>query len=229
MTDHTTQPLTEAELAAAREFVDGDLPTAPGSYQTAVELLEDMVAEVDRLRAENTALAGKVAAVHDVITPKNPDWVPLTERYPEYFTPDTPEEAARKKGWKQGVDLQTQRIRAAIDADAREQWMSTAPPPAVAEDLPTVDELHMESAEAAVDAWNATHPVGTIVRYWKGLREGEGRLGRTRSEATLLGGHTPVVWVDTTSGAIGLTHVEPVAEEPAAALGGDQDGGEGRG
>lgn len=82
----------------------------------------------------------------------------------------------------------------------------------IPEEIPTADELLTESAEQASDAWNAAHPVGTAVRYWKGLQEGEGRLGYTRSEAILLGGHTPVVWIDSTTGAIGLTHVEPVPE-----------------
>lgn len=52
MTDQTTPaPLTDDILAAARNLVDGDLPEGPGALQAAVEIAEDLLAEVDRLRA----------------------------------------------------------------------------------------------------------------------------------------------------------------------------------
>ncbi|MDH2424798.1 hypothetical protein [Sphaerisporangium sp. TRM90804] len=72
---------------------------------------------------------------------------------------------------------------------------------------------------STVDAWNATVPEGTPVRYWPGRREGDGRSGRTRSAARLLGGHTPVVWVTGHSSCIALTHVEPTTPEQT----GDRD------
>jgi len=132
-------PMADAELALIRTADAMDRVTEAGRRSPAVQDRGRLLAEVDRLRAElaetrrvadhnnaafvkalnesaaeNTALAAKLAAVFDVITPKNPDWKPLSERHPEFFKPDTPEEAARKKGWKQGVDLLTQQIRAAL-------------------------------------------------------------------------------------------------------------------
>lgn len=131
MTTEPTQPLTEdgplseETIAQARELVQtADLP--PGSLNTAVSLLEDMVDEVGRLRAENTAQAEQIAAVLDVITPKNPDWKPLTERHPEYFPPETPEETARKKGWRQGEELLTSRIRHALGVGDSEKGETDA-------------------------------------------------------------------------------------------------------
>lgn len=62
-----------------------------------------------------------------------------------------------------------------------------------------------------VDSWNDANPVGTPVRYWAGLREGDGVESATRSKASLLGGHTPVVWVEGRPDCIALTHVERVA------------------
>jgi hypothetical protein len=53
-------------------------------------------------------------------------------------------------------------------------------------------------------------PIGTPVRYWTGYREGAGRLGRTRTTVQLLGGHTPVVWVEDEASCIAMTHIEPV-------------------
>ena len=75
--------------------------------------------------------------------------------------------------------------------------------------------------QAKVDDWNANHPIGTEVRYWRGFREGDGQTGRTRSRAALLGGHTAVVWIDNTTGCIGLTHVEPLTRYEVASEGSD--------
>lgn len=60
--------------------------------------------------------------------------------------------------------------------------------------------------------------IGTPVRYWTGCREGDGNASRTRTEVQMLGGHTPVVWVEYEPSAIAVTHVEEItAEELAAA------------
>lgn len=58
--------------------------------------------------------------------------------------------------------------------------------------------------------FNADYPVGQRVRYWQGRREGEGKIGKTRTEAQVLGGHSAVVWLEECSGAIALTHIEPI-------------------
>lgn len=60
-----------------------------------------------------------------------------------------------------------------------------------------------------VSKWNRENPVGTPVRYWTGDRHGDGKVSTTRSPAHLLGGHTPVVWVDGEASCIALTHVDP--------------------
>ncbi|MGW2213263.1 hypothetical protein [Streptomyces sp. NPDC001781] len=65
------------------------------------------------------------------------------------------------------------------------------------------------------EAWNATYPEGTPVRYWTGAREGAGVKGRTRSAASVLGGHTAVVWVTGHGACIALTHVQPIPESEA--------------
>lgn len=71
-------------------------------------------------------------------------------------------------------------------------------------------EKRKQKAEAEAKAFNEQHEVGTEVRYWTGLREGEGKLSRTRTEASVLGGHTSVVWVEDHGACIALSHVEPV-------------------
>ena len=56
--------------------------------------------------------------------------------------------------------------------------------------------------------FNRTTPVGSPVRYWPGARQGEGKVSTTRTRAQVLGGHTPVVWVEAEAGCIALTHVD---------------------
>lgn len=59
-------------------------------------------------------------------------------------------------------------------------------------------------------AWNAKHPIGTLVRYWRGLREGEpSGVGKVRHPAQAVSG-TASVWIDGCSGCIALSHVEVV-------------------
>lgn len=64
------------------------------------------------------------------------------------------------------------------------------------------------------EEFNARYPVGTPVMAYPGARPEDHRdatrlVTRTRSQATGLGGHTDVVWVDGHSACIALTHVDP--------------------
>jgi hypothetical protein len=69
----------------------------------------------------------------------------------------------------------------------------------------------------AVDQFNQRVPVGTPCLFWPGVREGEGRESVTRSEAWLMGGHTPVVMVEGYPGSIALSHVMPCGIRPEEA------------
>ena len=62
--------------------------------------------------------------------------------------------------------------------------------------------------QQAVNDWNASHPVGTqVIRYRRlnPLREPEQTT--TNSAAWLMGGHTAVIKVACTSGAVSLSSV----------------------
>ena len=61
--------------------------------------------------------------------------------------------------------------------------------------------------QAVVD-FNHYTPIGSPVRYWAGVHEGDGKQSRTRTAAHLLSGHTPVVWVEGEASCLALTHVE---------------------
>jgi hypothetical protein len=63
-------------------------------------------------------------------------------------------------------------------------------------------------AQSDCDAFNSRAPIGTPVRYWRGRREGAGIESRTASQATVLAGHTPVVWVEGCAACVALSHVE---------------------
>ena len=67
------------------------------------------------------------------------------------------------------------------------------------------------------DTFNSRYPVGTPVFAYPGARPedfpNDRRLvTRTRSKASVLGGHTDVVWVDGHSACIALSHVDVVSE-----------------
>ena len=82
------------------------------------------------------------------------------------------------------------------------------------------------------DAFNARYPVGTPVLAYPGLRPDDPFVVTARkqraarghadpactdlvsSEAQVLGGHTPVVWVDGHAACIALTHINPIEETP---------------
>lgn len=58
-----------------------------------------------------------------------------------------------------------------------------------------------------VETWNKLVPVGAKVSYRKD--DGHNIKTRTRSEASMLSGHTPVVWLDGVSGCVLLDRVCP--------------------
>jgi len=65
--------------------------------------------------------------------------------------------------------------------------------------------------QEVADVWNEAHPVGTVVRYWRGLREGEpSGTGPTRHPAQVMSGHVSV-WILGCVGSISLSHVEVVS------------------
>lgn len=66
-----------------------------------------------------------------------------------------------------------------------------------------------EDVARLVNEWNNVNPVGTPVRYWTGLRQGEGKAATTRSEASVMCG-SAVVWLEGVSGCVALTHVQVI-------------------
>lgn len=70
-------------------------------------------------------------------------------------------------------------------------------------------ELRVQALE--VEIFNLKHPIGTLVRYWRGIREGDpSGEGPTIHPADLLGGHTGVIWIEGCRGCIALSHVEAI-------------------
>jgi len=77
--------------------------------------------------------------------------------------------------------------------------------------FPVVAEFLAKERADEVARWNAARPVGIAVTAYPGVRGENGLTTRTRSEAWLLGGHTPMVKVDGYAGGIALTHVDVAA------------------
>lgn len=74
---------------------------------------------------------------------------------------------------------------------------------------PRLEANRQARAEREAADWNERHPAGTPVRYWPGAREGEGRQGVTRDEASTLCG-IAVVWIKGHAGCVALSHVEAI-------------------
>ena len=66
----------------------------------------------------------------------------------------------------------------------------------------------LAKAKKKIEDWNSSYPVGTKVIVKRD--SGEKMETVTQSEAELLGGHTPVVWVRGIRGAYALSRVTPV-------------------
>jgi hypothetical protein len=64
------------------------------------------------------------------------------------------------------------------------------------------------SRAAAVDTWNALHPIGTRVWFWPGTRKGPASQGTTRSHAIVDRGGQAVVFIDGFAGCIALENVQ---------------------
>lgn len=73
------------------------------------------------------------------------------------------------------------------------------------------------AAKAAAN-FNDEHPKGTLVDYWRGVRDLFDPSGRgvTTGRAMVQNGDTAVVWIEGCSGCIALTHVRVVESAVAA-------------
>lgn len=69
----------------------------------------------------------------------------------------------------------------------------------------TERKLNREAA-----ARNEKNPVGTMVRYWRGLKQGEpSGTGAVRHEATVVSDHVSA-WIEGCVGSVSISHVEAV-------------------
>lgn len=65
-----------------------------------------------------------------------------------------------------------------------------------------------ELAQREADAFNEAHPIGTVLRYWSGLKEGEPTgTAPIYHEATVVCDHA-VIWMSGVSSCHSLSHVE---------------------
>lgn len=67
------------------------------------------------------------------------------------------------------------------------------------------------SSDREIAEWEAAHPVGAFVRYYRGDLEGPSSIGRV-GNVWRLGHGTPVVSITGTTGGIALTHVEDIPQ-----------------
>ena len=87
--------------------------------------------------------------------------------------------------------------------------------------VPDSGDLVTTSAATEVARWNEDNPVGTLVRYWRGVRQDEASgVGRIHRAAGLMRDGAEVAWIDTAACAIALSHIQvvPAGEEREAEL-----------
>lgn len=70
-----------------------------------------------------------------------------------------------------------------------------------------------KAAEKEAAAWNARYPVGTCVRYYPALGSPEYRERVTTTTASVLGGHSAVVFLEGERGCIFIRNCEPWVED----------------
>ncbi|MCX4601172.1 hypothetical protein OG402_11805 [Streptomyces anulatus] len=92
---------------------------------------------------------------------------------------------------------------------AADRYLATPYTDDVPRPIPDTEHLAVVAAR-----WNSLYPVGSPVTAYPGCRpeddpKDERLVTRTRSAASVLGGHTAVVWVEGHSACIKLTHVDP--------------------
>lgn len=76
--------------------------------------------------------------------------------------------------------------------------------------MPTLNTTAiLADAKLNADTWNHQVKIGALVNYRDD--HGESHSTRTRTEASVLGGHTAVVWIEGRSGCVKLDRVTPVS------------------
>ncbi|QQZ56895.1 hypothetical protein IFE09_27240 [Streptomyces microflavus] len=182
-------------------------------------------AKIAELRADNAALRVRVAELEAARTTAAADrdkqiiaW--LEQKAAEYGTSNRERRAKAEAVDRMADKLSRGAVRPACppvspedphDSPLHHEY-------AVGRDLP---EATPEPPAVTVDRWNAQYPVGTSVFAYPGCRPEDDPkctqlTTRTRSAASVLGGHTAVVWVDGHSACISLTHVDPRHETGGA-------------
>ena len=74
-------------------------------------------------------------------------------------------------------------------------------------------KIHRKEEEK-VEKWNRTHPISVLVDLK--LDNGKVKRTRTRTHATLLSGHSAVIWLHDVTGCYSLDRVTVVDEKEAA-------------
>lgn len=77
--------------------------------------------------------------------------------------------------------------------------------------MPAPKRTTAAQLQRQVDSWNAKHKVGTLVSFEEIVGDGETHRAATRAEATVLGGHTAVIFLEGKGGLVDLGHCKAVA------------------
>lgn len=122
------------------------------------------------------------------------------------------EVGVRGKDWTRPVQAESAgKAKYEYLRDIRESWPDVSFKHLTCHAIKSMPPTRTELAQREADAFNLAHPVGTVVRYWSGLKEGEPTgVGPINHLATVVCEHA-VAWIEGARACHSLTHVERVA------------------
>ncbi|MEU0098181.1 hypothetical protein [Streptomyces sp. NPDC006267] len=220
-TPMTPEQVAEIESRRAEAVEVSALACWPlAEYRLMQQVLKDsssLLAEVDRLRARVAELeAGfpwerAVAGLNALVDADIAFWIEPDGHISGPFGNEHIEWDQEAKRWVLTHDEDEDSYEAAVARYLATPYTDDNPRP-----IPDTEHLAVVAAR-----WNSLYPVGTPVTAYPGCRpeddpKDERLVTRTRSAASVLGGHTAVVWVEGHSACINLTHVDPRPETGGA-------------
>lgn len=114
------------------------------------------------------------------------------------------------RDWQKYIDAPTAgKAKYQYLLDVRDAWPDTEFKDLECHSCAVRPLTRKELAQREADAFNDRHPIGTVLNYWRGLKEGPpSGSAPIRYPAGVMCDHASV-WMDHVSGSIALSHVEP--------------------
>ncbi len=117
----------------------------------------------------------------------------------------------RGKDWQESVSATTAgAAKASYLRDVQESWQGVRFTDITCRRIGSLPPTRAELAQREADVFNAAHPIGTRVRYWSGVKEGEPTgIGEIHHAATVVSEHA-CAWIKGAGSCHSISHVEAI-------------------